>query len=373
MDPQSSPQGSPRGSISAPADQAAQAQLQQMRLEMQNMYAAMQLQLQQQAQAAVAAAQQAAPVAHAQAARAPELPKIKSPSTFSGAMGFTVDDWLREQKQQFSYYGAAKFPDDASKIRFAVAHFAGAATMWWEHQPACVSWAEFEQRLHDRFRPVHSAMLARQRLGKLRQRAGQSVNQYVGAFQNTLTPITDMGHTDQVHHFTNGLVPAIASKVWEKHPTTLVEAIDAAVSIEAMYNFGRAAAPHGSRPYHGSSASAPGADAMDLSMLEVPEFGHGGLDDEPTAAAAAAAASHTPAILAMLEKMDARLNALSAATRQSKPFGGARSGTASTAKVAGLDAAEIKKLMSEGKCFRCKQPGHMKNDLTCPKHPSKNA
>ena len=373
MDPQSSPQASPRGSISAPADQAAQAQLQQMRLEMQNMYNAMQQQMQQQAQAAVAAAQQAAPVAHAQAARAPELPKIKSPSTFSGTMGFTVDDWLREQKQQFSYYGPAKFPDDASKIRFAVAHFAGAATMWWEHQPACVSWAEFEQRLHDRFRPVHSAMLARQRLGRLRQRAGQSVNQYVGAFQNTLTPITDMGHTDQVHHFTNGLLPAIAAKVWEKHPTTLVEAIDAAVSIEAMHNFGRSAAPQGSRPYYGSSASAPTTDAMDLSMLEL--FGHGGSPEEELAAAAdaAAAVAPTPAILAMLEKMDARLNALAA--RQSKPFGGTRNGsqTGNTAKVAGLDAADIKKLMAEGKCFRCKQTGHMKNDLTCPKHPSKNA
>ena len=59
-----------------------------------------------------------------------------------------------------------------------------------------------------------------------------------------------MGDADQVHHFVNGLLGPIAFKVWEKHPTTLVQAIDAAVSVEAMHNYGRAAAP-----FPGSKAS----------------------------------------------------------------------------------------------------------------------
>ena len=59
-----------------------------------------------------------------------ELPKIRQPSTFSGAMGFVVDDWVGEMEQQFSYYGA-KFPDAGAQIRYAVAYLAGPAIHWW--------------------------------------------------------------------------------------------------------------------------------------------------------------------------------------------------------------------------------------------------
>ena len=353
------PTASPRSSISLPTAIDQQAQIQQLQHMVQAMMQQQQQQSQllQQAQAAAAAAQQAAPVV----VRAPELPKIKSPSTFGGAMGFVVDDWLRELKQQFSYYGPAKFPDDASKVRFAAAHFSGAATLWWEHQPAVATWTEFEERLHGRFRPVQAAMTARQRLGKLRQRAGQAVNQYVSAFQNVLTPIDDMSDADQVHHFTNGLLPAIAAKVWEKHPKTLYDAIDAAVSVEAIYNFGRAAMPQGGRAGHGSSASsAGGADpnAMDLSNIE-------GLTchdtfDEPPEPTTSGESAPMLAVLEKLSSMEARLNALSSSSSSSvtpKPRGG-------NGLIVGLDAATIKKLRAEGKCFRCKKPGHMKND--CP-------
>ena len=195
--------------------------------------------------------QQAAVVAAPQAQAPVPLPKIRTPSSFAGAMGFAVDDWISEMQQQFVYYGAS-FPDDAARVRYAVAFLSGSALHWWEHEPGAqsvVSWSEFVRRLHARFRPVQAAMLARQRLGKLRQSERHTVNQYVGAFQTVLTPIVDMGDADQVHHFVNGLLPSIAAKVWERHPKTLVEAIDYAVSVEAMGNFGRAAMPFASRSF----------------------------------------------------------------------------------------------------------------------------
>src|SRR3954470_10931827 len=91
-------------------------------------------------------------------------------------------------------------------------------------------------------------------------RARRTVNAYSNAFQVTLTPITDMGPADQVHHFVKGLLPHIAAKVYEKAPKDLRAAIDAAVSAEAMGNFGRSAA-HTSAL---SSSSAP----MDLNAVE---------------------------------------------------------------------------------------------------------
>ena len=140
---------------------------------------------------------------------------------------------------------------------------------WWDKSDQeTESWDAFVDALHTRFRPAQAPMLARQRLDKLRQRAGQSVNQYSNSFQTTLTPITDMSSADQVHHFINGLLPAIAAKVWERQPTELKAAIDIAVSIEAMSNFGRAAAaaPSSFSRAHGSTASS-GSAPMDINHV----------------------------------------------------------------------------------------------------------
>ena len=328
------------------------AQMLQMQAQMQQMHAAMQQQSQQLHAALQAVASSSASSSSNAVPRAPELPKIRQPTAFNGSMGFAVDDWLSELQQQFAYYGA-RFSDDATKIRFAVAYLTGAAMHWWEHQPAVATWLEFVSSLHGRFRPVHAAMLARQRLGKLRQRAGQSVNQYVGVFQNTLTPIIDMGDMDQVHQFVNGLLPPVAAKVWEKHPLNLVQAIDAAVSVEAMHNFGRAALPFGQRQ-GGAGSSVPNPDAMDVNNVEADANG----ENAPTVPDA------TNAVLVQLAAMDLRLNALMSASSSSRGGGNGGGGRGRGDRIAGLDPATIKKLQAEGRCFRCKKPGHMKNE--CP-------
>jgi hypothetical protein len=350
--PSASPQHSPRASISATPEQLLQMEQHMRHLERTIAQQNQQLQ-----------AQQAAAAAAHQSSGGSFLPKIRQPSLFSGTMGFAVDAWLSELQQQFSYYGA-RFTDDAAKIRFAVAYFAGAATHWWEHQPECASWNDFVSRLHHRFRPVQAAMIARQRLGKLRMRAGQSVNQYVGLFQNTLTPVLDMSDADQVHHFVNGLLPPIAAKVWEKHPTDLVQAIDAAVSVEAMHQFGRAAMPSSGSGYRQSTPSAPSSnpDAMDLNNLE--DNRDDNSEDAPSESVPRDAAFN--AVLSSLANMESRLNAF---TSQSGParHGNSTYGRRPRDRIAGLDAATIKKLQAEGKCFRCKEKGHMKNE--CPKKP----
>lgn len=333
-------------------------QMQQQMLQMQQVIQQQHQQLQAQAATQLQAAAHAAASSSSSsvAARAPELPKIRQPSSFSGAMGFVVDDWISELQQQFAYYDS-RFPDDTAKIRFAVAFLSGAAMHWWEHQPPTNDWTEFVARLHGRFRPVHAAMLARQKLGKLRQRPGQSVNQYVGVFQNTLTPITDMGDMDQVHHFVNGLLAPLAAKVWEKHPLNLVQAIDAAVSSEAMSNFGRAALPFGHRAASAPSSGAYNPDAMDLNNLE----GETPAADQPTDEQIGSHALISK-MVDQMTAMELRLNALSAG----KPAHG-QGGQRSRDRIDGLDAATIKKLQAEGRCFRCKEKGHMKGD--CPKKP----
>lgn len=362
--PSVAPQHSPRGSMSAAAGMDPFSEIASLRSQVAQLVQF--AQQQQAAQQVAAQAAAAAPSASVVVGPSSSLGvgaatglKIRNPATFKGEMGFVVDDWITEMDQQFVFYGPAKFPTDTDKIRFALAYLGGSAMHWWCHEPnkeQVTSWHEFVKRLHARFRPVQAAMIARQRLDKLRQKPGHSVNAYANAFQVTLTPITDMGQADQVHHFVSGLLPHIGGKVYEKHPTDLRAAIDAAVSAEAMGNFGRSITPSSSSnaPYSSSSTSV----AMDINAVEQEE------EEEEDAASKPAAASSDAMVNALLAKMEAmehRLLALASGSTTFKPLG-ARPGL-----IPGLTSEDIDRLRREGKCFRCKQQGHMKKD--CPRRP----
>jgi hypothetical protein len=359
---QPSPQHSPRGSLSVDPF----AEIAALRAQVQQLVAHAQQQHAQQQAAAVPA-----PVALGGSLGL----KIRNPSMFKGEMGFVVDDWIHEMGQQFLFYGANKFPTDDHKIRFALAYLTGPAIHWWNNEPKkeeIATWAAFVARLHARFRPVQAAMIARQRLDMLKQRPGQSVNSYANAFQSTLTPIADMSNADQVHHFVNGLVGPIAGKVWEKYLTLtdLRAAIDAAVSVEAMGNYGRGASSSnsafkGRAPYAPRSASEQ--TAMDLSNVDL---GGDPEDDSPEASGAVPRPSAGPtgsdALLAsMLSQMQLLQHQVSALA------GGRPSDSRSRDRLpdSSFKPGEIAELMKEGRCFRCKQKGHMKSE--CPKKPKK--
>lgn len=348
--PHSSPQASPRGSMSAGAPPAVDAAYVQS--QMHALYAQVQQSFVAQGSPSVAAV------------RGPDLPRIRQPSSFAGAMGFGVDDWISEMTLQFEYY-ASKFPSEGAQVLFASSFLTGPALHWWEHQAdrtTVTTWREFVHRLHLRFRPVQAAMLARQKLGKLTQRAGQSVNQYASAFQITLTPITDMGAADQVHHFVAGLLGAVAGKVWERQPATLKEAIDYAVSVEAMSNFGRASLPSNYRG-HGQSYSSHSTSAP----MEVNNIGHvGDLEQKYSEESESEPLDPVMLMLAKMESMEKRLNALHQSGSGSSSYADGRRNH-DRSRIPDLKPGDIAQLQKDGRCFRCKKKGHMKNE--CPDPP----
>jgi hypothetical protein len=356
---------------------------------MQQMYAQLSQQLSQQVAQATSAA---AAASSSNAQRIPtvtaHLPKIRQPSMFSGTIGLAVDHWLSEMNQQFVYYSqGGSLTTASSRIQYAAAYLDGIARQWWEQQPdrnTLNNWDEFVSRLHTRFRPIQAAMLARQKLDKLRMREGNSVNAYIGAFHSITMPIVDMSESDRIHAFARGLSQRLAAKVWERNPQTLQDAIDYAVTAEATGVFAFRGAMYGNNSSHSGSyrssstnAGNHGSAPMDLSHIAVDEFlaeeAHSdtGLQVLSSTAAQATSTSSRLDVEALIQAaVEQRVNAMMSSNSSSS--GGFRSNNHRSAgaknRIPGLTSEEIAKLMKENKCFRCKQVGHRKDDPKCPKN-----
>jgi hypothetical protein len=140
----------------------------------------------------------------------------------------------------------------------------------------------------------------------------------------------------------------------------LKEAIDFAVSVEAMGNYGRAAMTHSNNysQYGRSStnSSAVSSSPMDISNINVDDGSH---EESKELAEASGAVDPMTLLVSKMEAMEHRLNAMFKPSNTSN-------GRKSTNKdrVPGLTSEDIIALRSAGKCFRCKKTGHFKRE--CP-------
>lgn len=296
-------------------------------------------------------------------------PKGPTPPEFNGSKtnSFEIDSWVRDMKTQFEFYGSSVFPDDPAKVRHAAMYLKGRAAEWWESEDKStgvnLDWSRFVARLHERYRPMQAAVVARERLRRLKQTG--HVSAYADLFQKELTPITDMTPSDQIFNFVSGLSnAAVANKVREKEPKSLHEAMDIAVRAEAFL------APGGRSSYQGSFRQGGGIQAngsvpMDVNAMGFQEYDESEQTDHnlpvhdqggnPMANETGLAAT----LLAKMEEMvQHRVNAMmqSSFKKNSNPPSGDR--------VPGLKSSDIDRLRSEGRCFRCKQKGHNKSE--CP-------
>ena len=298
-------------------------------------------------------------------------PKPPSAPEFSGLhlKGYEVDAWLREMKKQFDHYGSPTFPDDEAKVRHAALFLKGPALEWWDTKDKSggidTDWDLFVGALRERYRPMQIATMARERLGALRQKGG--VSSYCDVFLKELTPITDMGPADQIFNFVKGLSSvAMQSKIREKDPKTLHAAMDIAIHADAFQGKGVAGA-YGYRSYGSGHQSSSGAAPMDVNVIDSGEVayesGLGAGDATPGLSVAALVAQAVKEALA--EQQKSFLAAIG------QKAGAGSSGYKGSEKIQGLQPGDIDQLRREGRCFRCKKEGHMKNE--CPNRPkSKN-
>ena len=379
--PQSSPHGSPAlGPVSPPTDAVAElaaalARNQQMQAAgtaLEQKVAALEAEkaalLAQQVRGSAAAGRSGgASVGH---------PKGPTPPEFHGTKtgGYEIDSWVRDMRVQFTFYGARVFPDDTAKVRHAAMFLKGRAAEWWDAEDKSTgvesSWDLFVERLRERYRPMQAAVVARERLRRLRQTG--TVSAYADVFQKELTPIKDMSTSDQIFNFVMGLASAaVANKVREREPKSLHEAMDVAVRAEVFLAAGKFGhhGQYGGRSAAASShvpmmAAAAGNVPMDINALAELSQDESSFDGHDSADGGASACADSDLSPALLAKMEAMVQHRVAALLQSKEnpargFGGGGD------RVPGLKASDIEKLRAEGRCFRCKQKGHSKRD--CPK------
>ncbi len=275
--------------------------------------------------------------------------KPLKPSTFTGAAGANAEQWLLEMER---YFQAAEMYSSSGRVLFASTFLKESASAWFnslwteaEREQAVqnCTWSEFKEKFRARFRPLAASRTARSILRNLKQK--YRVSSYTDAFLKQVQLIPDMSMADQVDSYINGLQGRIAEEVDRDDPSTLVEAMNLAQRAETRQASRRGQPVYGARSMGGMFRAAPerradSDDRMDLSALEHDQVRHvdaseSGEDEE--------------SIRAMMQEQR-RFS-----TR--RPFAGAR--------VPNLSREEFDRLSREGKCFHCRQPGHLARN--CPK------
>lgn len=315
--------------------------------------------LRSQLQAAAASSSSSFPLAPAHAP-VRDLKPLK-PSTFAGGAGANAEQWLLEMER---YFQAADSPQ-SGRVLFASTFLKESASAWFnslwieaEREVGIQSftWPEFKERFRARFRPLAASRTARSILRALKQK--YRVASYTDAFLKQMQLIPDMSMADQVDWYINGLQDRIAEEVDREDPNTLVEAMNLAQRAETRLatrrgqsNSGRSYTSSNPMSYrrtteeryrHGGSGAAAAAaadDRMDLSTMDLDSHPEDGEDGDTVQVMQ----QHGPS---------------------GRGRGGARRFMAGN-RVSNLSREEFDQLSREGKCFQCRQPGHLARN--CPK------
>jgi len=363
---------------------AAQQQQQQTVQDAQKEINTLRAQLQQQQQLMAAAASSSSPSASSSSSSSsfpsgsaglPSMSHVSlkpmQPSSFHGTVGGNAEQWLVELERYFTVVGLGEA--DPRRALFASTYLKDAASGWYisaVKEPdfgASPPWQLFKERFLTRFRPLAASRMARAAIRNLKHR--YKVAGYSQEFQKQMQLIPDMSVADQIEFYICGLQTHLAQEVDREQPKSLAEAMEVAQRIELITSTRRGAATNQfgrTVPYyrnHGGYASQTGGDQgdrMDLSAVR------SGVDEGD--------------FYYENEQEDQyQLSAMSYRGGRGRergragPGGFFRSGGPNRGgkhSAPGMSKEEFDKLMKEGKCFKCKETGHLARN--CPKSNSTN-
>lgn len=325
------------------------------------------LQLQQQSLSASSAA---AGSAASSASAHRRVDKPMQPKAFTNERGgIHIDYWIGNMERYFRAIQGTMTPRE--QVNYAATYLHDAAGQWWDTVSSTVTdWPSMQKKLLERYRPVSASQVARDQLDSFKQRG--SVNNYSDIFRTLVNRIDGMNapalEETVVHAFIRGLHPTVKMEVHRENPLTLEKAMSSAQRAEQRLaqnfrnrtSFFPSSASSSSSSFAGARSSATesaignyGSAPMELSAIDA------GIGNESELLMMYAAQDNPPvafidnAVQSQLHQLQQSFANLNNRFQQ-------RNGSARTKqRVPGLSKEDQQKLFAAGKCFKCREEGHI--------------
>ena len=220
-----------------------------------------------------------------------------------------------------NYLNASRVTLDIERITVASGYLTGPALTWWrslqdKHPPERpTTWKDFQQTLLNTFRSINPVENARDMLARLRQTT--SVRQYATAMRDAALTIASITDDELKDRFIRGLKSATQMEVRMRAPATFAEAVQLAERYDNL-RYATMRSSHQASPFRGGGSNGPAP--MELGAA-----------------------------------VDAKYSSPAHNGNQRRP--------------PRLTPQLRQQLIKEGKCFYCRQPGHMA--LDCPEKKKK--
>lgn len=252
------------------------------------------------------------------------------PEYFTGDYKSNPETWI---DQVYEYMMLTKIPPQLY-VTFAATYLRDQARIWWssmsqEDKIKNSDFYIFKQTLLSKYRPVNQQRTARTQLKTLKQL--NSVSSYNNAFSNIIQLIHDMSLADKLDNYMNGLKIHIQEKLVTEEFTSLENAMNAAARIDTLlYNKrnGNSMNQNYNNNYSKPKHSMPqAAEVNNIQTWTMGPVEHNEYTGSPPP----------------MNEMNTTVNAV---------------------KFTKLTPEQREQLKREGRCFKCRQHGHMSN--SCP-------
>ena len=257
----------------------------------------------------------------------PQKPKPPKPPMYDGTRNVeAINEWTRHMYQYCVYYSLSL----EESLQTSALYLTKDAATWWQYYvagtratpptlPAIRSWDDFVRKIKDAFAPKNHQRAIEDEFHYLSQKT--SVKTYAYHFRRLMIQLPSMPRDEQIRRFIRGLKENVKAELLVRAPATLEEAENIAqIYDETHYRKSQPPAPP--KP----STFADRGKRSDDAPFRLPDSSQ------------RVYTGPQPMDLGNVQPPDRRLPK--------------------------LDAAEKKRLMQIGACFKCRLPGHVSSQ--CP-------